>query len=69
MNLVTKQKMTHRHRIQTVVTKGESLEGGINQEFGINIHPTLYKINNKDLLDSTRNYIKYLIIYNGKGFK
>ena len=31
------------------------------------IHTTIYKINNKDLLCSTGNYIHYLvIIYNGK---
>jgi len=31
------------------------------------IHTTIYKINNKDLLYSTGNYIHYLvIIYNGK---
>ena len=31
------------------------------------IHTTIYKINNKDLLCSTGNYIPYLvIIYNGK---
>ena len=39
-------------------------EGQINQEFGINIHTVLYiyKKTNKDLLYSTGNYIKYLVI-------
>ena len=32
------------------------------------IQTTIYKINNKDLQYSTRNYIQYLIVtYNGKG--
>ena len=31
------------------------------------IHTTVYKINNKDLLCSTGNYIQYIVItYNGK---
>ena len=44
-------------------------EGGINQEFGINVYTLLYikQINNKDLLYSTGNYVHYLVInYNGK---
>ena len=52
-----------------MVTKGEKVGGGINQEFGINIYTLLYikQINNKDLLYSTGNYIQYLkIVYNGK---
>ena len=36
----------------------------------INIYITIYKINNKDLLYSTGNYIQYLAItYNGKKLK
>ena len=27
--------------------KGETLVGGINQKLGMNIHTTVYKINNK----------------------
>ena len=38
MNLFTKQKQIHRHRKQTVVTKGERWRGGINWEFGIDKH-------------------------------
>ena len=30
MNLETKQKLTHRHRKQTMVTEGEGGRGGIN---------------------------------------
>ena len=33
------------------------------------MHTTIYKINNKDLLYSTGNYIQYLVItYNGKEY-
>ena len=35
MNLFTKQKQIHRHRKQTMVTKGEKYRGGINWEFGV----------------------------------
>ena len=44
-------------------------EGGINQQFGINIYKTvnIKQITSKDLLYSTRNYIQHLaIIYKGK---
>ena len=39
-------------------------EGGINQEFGINIYTPLYVkyITNKDLLYSTGNYAQYFVI-------
>ena len=69
MNLLTKQKQTHRHRKQTYgYQRGKEVEG-INQESGISRHKLLYikQINNKVLLYSTGNYIQYLIItYNGK---
>ena len=36
----------------------------------IDTHHYIYKINNKDLLYSTGNYIQYLVItYNGKEFE
>ena len=53
------------------VTKGER-GGGINLEIETGIHMLLYIkwINNKELLYSTGNYIKYLVItYNGKKFE
>ena len=51
-----------------MINKGES-GGRINQAFGIDIHTLLCtkQINNKDLLQSTGNYVQYLVItYNGK---
>ena len=42
MNLFTKQKQTYRNKKQPQVTIGER-GGGINQEFGVNIHTTIYK--------------------------
>ena len=66
MSLFTKQKHTHRHRKQTVITKGERRrEGGMS---GIQLTDTQYYIKiNKDLLYSIRNYIQYFIIdYKGK---
>ena len=51
------------------VTKGKKGGGGINQEFQMSRYKLLYikKINDKDLLYSTGNYIQYLVIkYNGK---
>ena len=52
-----------------MVTKGEEVGGGLNQEYGSEIY-TLLKIkwiHNKNLLHSTGNSLQYLtIIYNGK---
>ena len=50
-----------------MATKGER-GGGINQEFGINIHTTVYKIDKQQgLLYSTGNYIQHFVItYKGK---
>ena len=47
-----------------MATRGETLRGGINQEFGINIHTLLYIkwITNNDLLCSTRDFILYSVI-------
>ena len=47
-----------------MVTKSR---GGIIRNLGL--QTTIYKINNKDLLYSTGDYIQYLVItYNGKDF-
>jgi len=35
---------------------------GTNQELGTNIHTNIYKVDNKDLLYSTGNYIQYQYI-------
>ena len=69
MNLFRKQKQTHRHGKQTMVTKGKREGGGKNLEFGINRHTLLYikQLIHKDLQYSTENYIQYLVItYKGK---
>ena len=54
MNLLTKQKQTHRHRKQTSDYQREK-GVGISQKFGINIFTLLYikKINDKILLCGT----------------
>ena len=68
MNLLTKQKQTHRHRKRTYVYQRRRDRGGINLEFGINKYILLYikQVNSKDLLYSTGNYSQYLvIIYSG----
>ena len=52
-----------------MVTKGELLGGGINQELGINKCTLLYvrQTTNRDLLYSTGNFTQYsVIIYKGK---
>ena len=52
-----------------MVTKGERVEGGINEEFEINIYTLLYikQIINRDLLYSTGNSTQYSVItYMGK---
>ena len=68
MNLSTKQKQTHRHREQTCGCQG----GGEVGEFGIGRCKLLHLewINNKVLMYSTGNYIKYPVInHNGKEYK
>ena len=42
MNLLTKQKQTHRHRKQIYGYQREKGRGGINQELGINRYTLLY---------------------------
>ena len=52
-----------------MVTKGETLGGRINQEFGINIYTLLYikYVTNKDQLYSTGKSTQYSVItYIGK---
>ena len=70
VKLFPKQKETHRHRKQTYgYHRGKEVGGGINQEFGFNIHILLYikQVTNKDLEYSTGNYTQYLVIlYKGK---
>ena len=67
MNLYTKQKWIHRHKKQ-IYGHQRGREG--EDKFGVwdqQIYTTIYKINNKDLLYSTGNYIQHLIkTYNGK---
>ena len=42
MNLFTKQKQTHRLREQTYGYQGETVGGGIDWEFGIDMYTLLY---------------------------
>ena len=68
MNLLTKQKETHRLRTQTYGCRGE----GIVREFGKVLYTLLYLkwITCKDLLYSTGSYIQYLVItYNEKEYE
>ena len=67
MNLFTKQKLSHRCRKQTYITKREK-EG----EIGIDIYTVLYikQITNKNLPYSIGNYVQYPVItYNGKEYE
>ena len=71
MNLFTKQKQTNRQKTNLWLPKGK-VGRGINQEYWIKRYtlPYIKYMNSKDLLYSTGNYIKYLIIpYNGKESK
>ena len=57
MNLLSKQKETHRLREQTFGCCRETWGKGTVRESGINMYTLLYLkwITNKDLLDSTVN--------------
>ena len=44
MNLLTKQKHIQILKTNLWVIKGEMLEGGINQELGMNMYTLLYTI-------------------------
>ena len=63
ISIFTKQKPTHRHRKQTTAIKGE-MELWINYKFVFNKHTSLYikQTNNRDLLNSTGNYIQCIAI-------
>ena len=70
MILFAKQKQTHRHRKQAYGY--QKAGGGINQEVGISRYTLLYIkwITNKDLLQSTGDYIQYFVMtYMGKEFE
>ena len=61
MSLFTKQKHTHRHRKQTVITKGERRrEGGMS---GIQLTDTQYYIKNKQGFTVQHKEL-YSIFYN-----
>ena len=68
--LFTKQKLTHRHTKQTYGYR-RGKRGRDKLGIGdLQIGATIYKINNKNLLITTGNYIQYLVItYNGKKSK
>ena len=54
---------------KTAVIWGKE-EGGINWEIGIDIHSTIYRKDNKNLLNSTGNSIQYSVMtYMGKECK
>ena len=57
MNLLTKQKQTHRFRERNYSYQGEGWGEGIAGEFRIDMYILLYLkwITNKDLLYSTEN--------------
>ena len=65
INLLTKQKQTHRYRRQTYgYQRGKVGGGGENWEFGIDMYIPLYKkqIINKDPLYSTGNSTLHSLI-------
>ena len=61
MNLLTKQKQTHRLREQAYGCWGKGRIEGIVREFGIDMYTLLYSkwITNKDLLYSIGNSVQY----------
>ena len=61
MNLFIKQKQTQIQKTNLWLPK-EKVEERINQDVGINMHITIYKIVNKDLLYSTGNATKYSVM-------
>ena len=69
VNLSVKQKQTHRHREQICGSQDRGGRGGVDWQFGVSRHKSLYIewTNTKVLLCSTGNYIQYPVINrNGK---
>ena len=69
MNLFTKRNRLKDTENKLMVTNGNSEQGEMKQDLGINKYTLLYvkQVNGKNLLYSTGNYIQYLVItYNGK---
>ena len=72
MNLLTKQKQTHRLREGTYCYQGEGWEEGIVRQLGMDMYTLLYLkwITNKDLLSSTRNSAqRYVAAWMGGEFR
>ena len=73
MNLSTKQKQTHRHREQTCGCPGGREWWEVKDwELGISRCKLVYIgwVNNRVLLYSTGNYIRYLVInHNGNKYE
>ena len=70
MNLQNRKRLTKKTNL--CIPKEKWGKGGVNQEFGISIYKLLYikYINNKVLLYSIGNYIKYTSINcNGKEYE
>ena len=63
VKLLTKQKQTHRQRMNLQLL-GEKAWWGIDWEFGNNMYTLLYlkQITNKDLQYSIRNSVQYYVI-------
>ena len=71
MNLSMKQKQIYRHS-RFVLAKGSKGGGRKDWEFGVSRYKLVYTewINNKVLLDSTGNCIRYLVRnHNGKAYE
>ena len=64
MILFTKQKQTHRHIRQAMVTNGERGRGGINQEYGVNRNTLLYVKQIKVLIMQHRKLYSIPIMIN-----
>ena len=68
MNLLTKQKQTHRHRKQTWLPKGKGGKG-INWEFKINRYTLLYIKETKQQRPPVYHRELYLIFFNNLKWK
>ena len=72
MNLFTKRNRLKDTENKLMVTNGNSEQGEMKQDLGINKYTLLYvkQVNGKNLLYSTGNYIQYLVINcNGKEYE